>query len=127
MLNGDGNKNSAKKPVGLTGGFHVTSSPSCWWTVNKRSLISSLCLSTSICSFHHCYLCLPRLHENHLLAKKQLCTCSTLFMYISLLLFCTTITRNFQKLPNYTFYGGNVVCVPVHFLFATAHFYLAGR
>jgi len=36
----------------------------CWWTVNKRSLISSLCLSTSICSFHHCYLCLPRLHEN---------------------------------------------------------------
>ena len=49
------------------GGFHVTSSPPCWWTVNKRSLISSLCLSTSICSFHHGYLCLPRLHENHLL------------------------------------------------------------
>ena len=24
------------------GGFHVTSSPSCWWTVNKRSLINSL-------------------------------------------------------------------------------------
>ena len=48
------------------GGFHVTSSPPCWWTVNKRLLISSLCLSTSICSFHHCYLCLPRLHENHL-------------------------------------------------------------
>ena len=48
------------------GGFHVTSSPPCWWTVNKRSLISSLCLSTSICSFHHCYLCLPRLLENHL-------------------------------------------------------------
>ena len=51
------------------GGFQVTSSPPCWWTVNKRSLISSLCLSTSICSFHHCYLCLPRLHENHLLAS----------------------------------------------------------
>ena len=48
------------------GGFHVTSLPPCWWTVNKRSLISSLCLSTSIFSFHHCYLCLPRLHENHL-------------------------------------------------------------
>ena len=48
------------------GGFHVTSLPPCWWTVNKRSLISSFCLSTSICSFHHCYLCLPRLHENHL-------------------------------------------------------------
>ena len=52
------------------GGFHVTSSPSCWWTVHKISLISSLCLSTSICSFHHCYLCLPRLHENHLKEKK---------------------------------------------------------
>ena len=51
------------------GGFHVTSSPPCWWTVNKRSLISSLCLSTSICSFHHCYLRLPRLHENHLLER----------------------------------------------------------
>ena len=46
--------------------FHVTSSPPCWWTVNKRSLISSFLVSTSICSFHHCYLCLPRLHENHL-------------------------------------------------------------
>ena len=43
------------------GGFHVMSSPPCWWTVNKRSLISSLCLSTSLCSFHHCYLCLLRL------------------------------------------------------------------
>ena len=51
------------------GGFRVTSSPACWWTVNKRSLISSLCLSTSICSFHHCYLCLPRLHENHLCCR----------------------------------------------------------
>ena len=55
---------TVKWPIG---GFHFTSSPLCWWTVNKRSLISSLCLSTSICSFHHCYLCLPRLHENHLL------------------------------------------------------------
>ena len=34
--------------------------------VHKRSLVSWLCLSTSICSFHHCYLCLPGLHENHL-------------------------------------------------------------
>ena len=51
--------------------FHVTSSPPCWWTVNKRLLISSFCLSTSICSFHHCYLCLPRLHENHLLMKPK--------------------------------------------------------
>ena len=52
------------------GGFHVTSSPPCWWTVNKRLLISSFCLSTSICSFHHCYLCLPRLHENHLFCDR---------------------------------------------------------
>ena len=32
------------------GGFHVTSSP------YAGGLISSLCLSTLICSFHHCYL-----------------------------------------------------------------------
>ena len=44
---------------GQIGGFHVTSSPPCWWTVNKRSLISSLCLSTSNCSFHHC-ICVSR-------------------------------------------------------------------
>ena len=49
------------------GGFHVTSSPPCWWTVKNRSLISAFCFSTRICSFHYCYLCLPRLHENHLL------------------------------------------------------------
>ena len=30
--------------------------------------------------------------------KKKLCTCSTPFLYISLPLFCTTTTRNFQKL-----------------------------
>ena len=51
------------------GGFHVTSSPPCWWAVDKRSLSSSFCLSTSICSFHHCCLCLPRLHENHLYVR----------------------------------------------------------
>ena len=55
------------------GGFHVMSLPPCWWMVNKRSLISSLCLSTSICSFHHCYLCLPTLHENHL-QLQELCS-----------------------------------------------------
>ena len=38
------------------------------------------------------------------LISKQLCTCSTLFLFISLPLFCTTTTRNFQKLPRYTFY-----------------------
>ena len=35
--------------------------------------------------------------------KKQLCSCSTLFLYISLPLFCTTTTWNFQKLLSYTF------------------------
>ena len=45
---------------------------SSWWTV-KRSLISSFCLSTSICSFRHCYLCLWRLHENHLSITKIFC------------------------------------------------------
>ena len=54
----------------LIGGFHVTSSPPRWWTVNKRSLIRSFCLSTSICSFPHFYLCLPRPHENHLQASS---------------------------------------------------------
>lgn len=33
---------------------------------NERSLINSFFLSTSICSFLHCYLCPPRLIENHL-------------------------------------------------------------
>ena len=47
--------------------------------------------------------------------KKQLCTCSTLFLYISLPLFCTITTWNFQKLLSYTFYGRNVVRVLVHF------------
>ena len=43
------------------------------------------------------------LHEHHT------------FLYISLPLFCTTTTWNFQKLLSYTFYGGNVVRVLVHF------------
>ena len=43
-------------------------------------------------------------------AKKiTLCVQHT-FLYMSLLLFCTTTTWNFQKLPSYTFNGGNVVC-----------------
>ena len=45
------------------------------------------------------------------------------FLYISLPVFCTTTTWNFQKLPSNTFYGGNVVCVPVRFLFTAAHFH----
>ena len=51
--------------------------------------------------------------------KKQLCTCSTLFLYISLPLFCTTSSRNFQKLPSYTFL---VILWPVHFFFRCRSF-----
>ena len=40
------------------------------------------------------------------------------FLYISLSLFCTTTTWNFQKLPSNAFYGANVVCVPVPFFFS---------
>ena len=56
--------------------------------------------------------------------KKQLCTCCTLFLYISLPLFCTTTTWNFQKLLSHTFFGENVVRVLVHFFFTAAYFYL---
>ena len=48
----------------------------------------------------------------------------TLFFYISVQLFCTATMCNFQKLPGYTFYGGNIVHVPVHFFFTVAHFKL---
>ena len=57
----------------------------------------------------------PKKKSVGLISKTQLCTCTTLSLYISLPLVCTTTTWNFQKLPCYTFYGGNVVCVPVHF------------
>ena len=48
------------------------------------------------------------------------------FSCISLQLFCTTTTGFFQKLPSYTFYGENIVCVPVHFFFAATHLHLGG-
>ena len=47
------------------------------------------------------------------------------FLYISLPLFCTSTTWNFQKLLSYTFYGGNVVRVIVHCFFTATHFRLA--
>ena len=49
------------------------------------------------------------------LAKKATLHVQHTFLYISLPLFCTTTTWNFQKLHSYTFYGGNVVRVLVHF------------
>ena len=32
-----------------------------------------------------------------------------------------------QKLPSYTFYGGNALRVPVHFFVTAAHVHLGGR
>ena len=58
-----------------------------------------------------------------LVGKKQLCTCSTLVLYISLPSFCTTTKWNFQKHPGYTFYGGNVVRFLFHFFFSLPHFF----
>ena len=50
-----------------------------------------------------------------LISKKQLCTCSTLFLYISLPLFCTTTTWNFQKLLSYTFFSFTFFSLPLIF------------
>ena len=47
--------------------------------------------------------------------KNNFARAAHFFWNISLPLFCKTTTWNFQKLPSYTFYGGNVVCGPVHF------------
>ena len=50
------------------------------------------------------------------------------FLYISLPLFCTATTWNFQKLFSYTFFGGNLIRVLVHFsslpLIFTLHWWL---
>ena len=50
-------------------------------------------------------------NNNRSNSHSQLCTCITLFLYISLPLFCTTTPRNFQKLLSYKFYGRNFVYV----------------
>ena len=57
--------------------------------------------------------------------KKAILHMQHTFLWISLPLFCTTTTWNFQKLLSYTFFGGNVVRVLVHFVFTAAHFHLA--
>ena len=53
-----------------------------------------------------------------LISKKATLHVQHTFLYISLPLFCTTTTWNFQKRLSYTFYGGNVVRVQVHFFFS---------
>ena len=57
--------------------------------------------------------------------KSNFARAAHFFLYISLPLFYTTTTCNFQKLLSYTFYGGNVVRVLVHFFFTDAYFHLA--
>ena len=59
-----------------------------------------------------------------LISKKTTLHVQHTFLYISLLLFCTTTTWNFQKLLSYMFYGGNVVPVLVHFFFHCCSFSL---
>ena len=59
-----------------------------------------------------------------LISKKATLHVQHTFLYISLPWFCTTITWNFQKLLSFTFSGGNVIRVLVHF-FSAAHFHLA--
>ena len=46
-----------------------------------------------------------------LISKKATLHVQRTFLYFFLPLFCTTTIWNFQKLPSYTFYGGNVVRV----------------
>ena len=50
-----------------------------------------------------------------LISKRTTLHVQHTFLYISMPLFCTTTTWNFQKLLRYTFNGGNVVRVLVHF------------
>ena len=53
-----------------------------------------------------------------LISKKAILQMQHTFWYISLPLFCTTTTWNFQKLLSWTFYGGNVIRILIHFFFS---------
>ena len=81
----------------------------------------SLLLATSRIMLRR-HICLSRISDFFI---YRLCTYSTLFLCISLPLFCTITTWNFQKLLNYTFYEGNVARFLVHFFFTAADFHLA--
>ena len=59
--------------------------------------------------------------ENRVMLK-QLCTCGTLFLYISLPLFCTTTRRN-----SINFLVTRFRCSCSLFFFAAAYFHLGGR
>ena len=49
------------------------------------------------------------------LPKSNFARAANFFRTFLYLCFCTTSTWNFQKLLSFTFYGGNVVRVPVHY------------
>ena len=61
-----------------------------------------------------------------LISLKTILHVQHTFLYICLPLFSMTTRWNFQKLPGYMFYGGNVVRVLVHFFFHVTHFYPGG-
>ena len=62
-----------------------------------------------------------------LISKNNFARAAHFFSTFFLPLFCTTTTWNFQRLRSYTFYGGNVVGVSVHFfslpLISTLHWW----
>ena len=60
--------------------------------------------------------------------KTTIClTSEKASLHVQHTIFVQTTTRNFQKLPGYLFYGGNVIHVLVHFFFTVAHFHPGGR
>ena len=65
------------------------------WTLNNSFLISSFCSSTSICTFHNCYLCLYRLVANHLLSGHRLFAIS---ISSSFFVYFKAIAINYAKL-----------------------------
>ena len=58
-------------------------------------------------------------------AKKQRWTCSALFLYISLPMFCRTTAWNFQKLFSYKFFWRKCRTCSRSLFFTAAHFHLA--
>ena len=60
-----------------------------------------------------------------LISKKGTLHVQHTILYISLLLFCTTATWNFQKLLSYTFYGLKCRTLSRSLFFTAAHFHLA--
>ena len=90
------------------------------WPIHKQYIDlarakSELSKIFKVCSNKIMFSAKRRRNENGekttigLIGKKTTLHVQHTFLYISLPLFCTTTTWNFQKLPFYSFYGGNVV------------------